>query len=165
MKIYVNMLYFFSPAFTTAPSNTTVSTITALPWFAGNLCHPLAQLCPARQNPVGETVLLLPGAFPQLGGEVCKEGCFHAFFSRYVLFCSLGSELGICNSLFLTEADMPHFSQLLPLLLSPPTSANLNRPALPMDSDSEFTPLQDKAPHNWKTKKKRNRKEKKHSSH
>lgn len=91
----VNMLICYissAPAFTTAPNNTTVSAITALPWFAGNLYHPLAQLCPARQNPVGETMLLPPWAFPQLRGEVCKERCFHTFFSRYVLFCSLGSE-------------------------------------------------------------------------
>lgn len=59
----VNMLICYissAPAFTTAPNNTTVSAITALPWFAGNLYHPLAQLCPARQNPVGETMLLPP---------------------------------------------------------------------------------------------------------
>lgn len=67
-------------------TTTTVNVVTALPWLAGNLRHPLADFCPARQIPVGETGHLLPWALSRLGGEVCKERCLHAFFSRYLLF-------------------------------------------------------------------------------
>lgn len=71
-----------------------------------------------------------------------------------ILLFGLWGELGIWDSFFFTEPDISDFSQMLPLLFSPPTSANLNSLALPMDLNSEFILLQLKAPHNWKKKKK-----------
>jgi len=52
---------------------------------AGNLHHPLADLCPARQIPVGETRRVLSWTLPWFQGKVREEGCFHAIFSRYLL--------------------------------------------------------------------------------
>lgn len=73
-----------------------------------------------------------------------------------ILLFGLWGELGIWDSFFFTEPGISDFSQMLPLLFSPPTSATLNSLALPMDLNSEFILLQLKAPHNWKKKIKNN---------